>query len=45
MLLNYSSIQEPTGIENILKEWGVNVGADVVQDPENTISSRQDVIV
>jgi len=44
VLLNYASIQEPTGIENILKQWGVNVGADVVQDPKNT-TSGQDVIV
>jgi hypothetical protein len=44
VLLDYSSISEPTGIENILKRWGVNVGADVVQDPQNTISG-QDVIV
>jgi len=44
VLLNYASIQEPTGIENVLKQWGVNVGADVVQDPKNTISG-QDVIV
>jgi ABC-type uncharacterized transport system len=44
VLLNYSSIQEPTGIENLLKEWGVNVGTDVVQDPKNT-TSGQDVIV
>jgi len=44
VLLNYASIQEPTGIENILKQWGANVGADVVQDPKNTISG-QDVIV
>jgi hypothetical protein len=44
VLLNYASIQEPTGIESILKQWGVNVGTDVVQDPKNTISG-QDVIV
>ncbi|MGA3162738.1 MAG: GldG family protein [Verrucomicrobiota bacterium] len=43
-LLDYSSIREPTGIEDILKQWGVNVGADVVRDPEHTISG-QDVIV
>jgi hypothetical protein len=44
VLLNYSSIQEPTGMEDILKQWGVNVGFDVVQDPKNT-TSGQDVIV
>ena len=44
VLLDYSSIREPTGIEDILKQWGVGVGADVVQDPEHTISG-QDVVV
>jgi ABC-type uncharacterized transport system involved in gliding motility auxiliary subunit len=44
VLLDYSSIQKPTGIENILKQWGVNVGDDVVRDPEHTISG-QDVVV
>ena len=43
-LIDYSSIREPTGIEDILKQWGVSVGADVVQDPEHTISG-QDVVV
>jgi ABC-type uncharacterized transport system involved in gliding motility auxiliary subunit len=44
VLLDYSSIQKPTGIEDILKQWGVNVGDDVVRDPEHTISG-QDVVV
>ncbi|MGA2801913.1 MAG: Gldg family protein [Verrucomicrobiota bacterium] len=44
VLLDYSSIREPTGIEDILKQWDVNVGADVVRDPEHTISG-QDVVV
>jgi hypothetical protein len=44
LLLNYSSIQHPTGLEDILRQWGVNVGADVVQEPRNTISG-QDVLV
>ncbi len=39
-----SSIQHPTGLEDILRQWGVNVGADVVQEPKNTISG-QDVLV
>ncbi|HEV2436106.1 MAG TPA: GldG family protein [Verrucomicrobiae bacterium] len=38
LLLDYTSIQHPTGLEEILRHWGVNVGADVVQDPKNTIS-------
>ena len=42
MLFNYFSIKHPTGLEPILARWGVNVIADVVQDPKNTIN-RQDV--
>lgn len=45
VLLNYASIQHPTGLEEILREWGVNVGNDVVQDPQHTSSpAEQDVI-
>jgi ABC-2 type transport system permease protein len=42
-LLNYFSINRPTGLEPILSRWGVNVIADVVQEPDNT-TSHQDVI-
>lgn len=38
LLLDYRSIQHPTGLEDILRHWGVNVGNDVVQDPQRTIS-------
>jgi ABC-type uncharacterized transport system involved in gliding motility auxiliary subunit len=38
VLLDYASIQHPTGLEDILRHWGVNVGNDVVQDPQRTIS-------
>ena len=38
VLLNYLSIQHPTGMEDILREWGVSVGNDVVQDPKHTYS-------
>ena len=42
-LFNYFSIKHPTGLEPILSRWGVNVVADVVQEPNNT-TSHQDVI-
>jgi hypothetical protein len=46
LLLDYSSIQHPTGLEDILRHWGVNMGDDVVLDPQNTTSAAaQDVIV
>jgi len=38
LLLDYNSIQHPTGLEDILQHWGVHVGDDVVQDPQRTIS-------
>jgi hypothetical protein len=44
MLFNYFSLQHPTGLEPILKQWGVNAKSDVVQDPKNTTSGK-DVIV
>jgi len=45
MLFNYFSVNHPTGLEPILARWGVNVVADVVQDPKNsTPPSYQDVI-
>ena len=46
VLLNYASIQEPTGIEDILKRWDVDVTADTVRDLKNTTStSGTDVTV
>jgi hypothetical protein len=44
MLFNYFSIKHPTGLEPIISRWGVNVVADLVQEPKNTSSSGQDVI-
>jgi hypothetical protein len=45
-LLDYYSIKHPTGLEPILAQWGVNVGADVVQDWKNTTSTDgRDVII
>ena len=39
-LFNYASIKRPTGLEPILQRWGVNVIADVVKDPGNTITGQ-----
>jgi len=39
-LFNYASIQRPTGLEPILQRWGVNVAADYVQDPQNTVTGQ-----
>ena len=45
-LFNYYSIKRPTGLEPILQRWGVNVGADWVQDLQNTYSTDgRDIIV
>ncbi len=40
VLFNYFSIKHPTGLEPILKPWGVNVISDVVHDPKNTINGQ-----
>ncbi|HEX5397604.1 MAG TPA: Gldg family protein [Verrucomicrobiae bacterium] len=40
VLLNYSSIEHPTGLEPILQHWGVNAAADFVQDPQYTITGQ-----
>ena len=39
-LFNYTSIKYPTGLEPILHRWGVNVAADYVQDPQNTVTGE-----
>jgi hypothetical protein len=40
MLFNYASQATPTGLEPILQTWGVNVLADIAQDNDHTITSR-----
>ncbi len=39
-LFSWASKNRPTGLEPILQRWGVNVIADVVKDPYNTISGE-----
>jgi hypothetical protein len=43
-LFNFYSVGKDTGLERILAKWGVDVGHNVVKDPDNTISGS-DVIV
>jgi hypothetical protein len=43
LLFNYASLKRATGLEPILQLWGVNVIADIVQDPTHTFDG-QDVI-
>jgi gliding motility-associatede transport system auxiliary component len=46
VLLDYASISQPTGLENVLARWGVNVVADVVRDSKHTTStSAYDVVI
>jgi ABC-type uncharacterized transport system len=43
-LFDCYSVNRPTGLENILAaDWGVNVVADTIQDPKNTVTG-QDVL-
>jgi ABC-type uncharacterized transport system involved in gliding motility auxiliary subunit len=39
-LFNFHSISQPTGLEPILRRWGVDVAADVVQDPQHTMTGQ-----
>lgn len=39
-LFNYFSVERPTGLENTLADWGVNVIADTVQDSDNTTTLK-----
>jgi hypothetical protein len=38
LLLDFASLKHPTGLDNILRHWGVNVGNDRVEDPQQTQS-------
>ena len=38
-LLNFASVNRPTGLEPILKKWGVNVMPDFVKDRDNSAES------
>ncbi|MBN2508480.1 MAG: GldG family protein [Verrucomicrobia bacterium] len=46
VLLNYESLFRPTGLEQLLRKWGVAVGRDLVvdQDRQHTITG-QDMVV
>ena len=46
VLLDYNSIKNPTGLEEYLAHWGVNVGMEVVQDSaQNATGSSFDIVV
>jgi hypothetical protein len=40
LLFDYASLKHPTGLEPILQRWGINVLADIAQDPQNTITGQ-----
>jgi ABC-type uncharacterized transport system len=44
VFLNYNSIAQPTGLEPILRRWGVEVAADYVSDPD-TITGQDIKVV
>lgn len=44
LLFNYASLEHATGLEPILQRWGINVRADIVKDPQSTVTG-QDVVV
>ncbi|HOX56414.1 MAG TPA: Gldg family protein [Candidatus Paceibacterota bacterium] len=43
-LFNFGAVRKDTGLEQVLAKWGVDVGHNVVTDPDNTIRGT-DVIV
>jgi hypothetical protein len=43
-LFSFGSVRKDTGLERILAKWGVDVGHNVVTDPDNTMKGT-DVIV
>lgn len=44
VLFNYEAVEKQTGLEKLLENWGVEVGRNVVLDPENSVS-RYDMVV
>lgn len=43
-LFKFEALRRETGLESILARWGVVIGANVVKDPDNTLSGT-DIIV
>src|SRR5581483_7605085 len=39
MLLDYTSVKQPTGLENVLAKWNINVVPDIVSDKDNASGS------
>jgi gliding motility-associatede transport system auxiliary component len=44
VLFNYEAVGQPTGLEKLLENWGVEVGLNAVLDPEHTVT-RYDVVL
>ncbi len=44
IMLDYHTVSHQTGLEDLLASRGINVGADIVQDLDNTVNG-QDVIL
>jgi len=45
VMLDYYSVGEPTGLEDVLAHWGVNVGGDSVQDRSYTTSGNDALVM
>jgi hypothetical protein len=43
-LFKFEALRKDTGLERVLANWGISVGANVIKDPENTLSGT-DVIL
>ncbi|MGH7942169.1 MAG: GldG family protein [Limisphaerales bacterium] len=45
VMLDYFSLRQPTGLEDVLAQYGVNVVADVVQDRQDSYSGNDVIVV
>jgi ABC-type uncharacterized transport system involved in gliding motility auxiliary subunit len=45
VLLDYKSIDHPTGLENFLAQWNVNVGMTEVEDPNGANGNSYSIVV
>lgn len=44
LLFNYQSLRQRTGLENLVAKWDIQVGMNVVADPEATIT-QNDILI
>ena len=43
-LFNFASVKRPTGLENVLARWGVQVGSNLIEDRENAVQDNSIIV-